>query len=126
MGPEFESPAGHQKAPIPHRVLVLFASSQGDSNVLNATCRWQVAATSANTGKQGERRLWREERPARVTAVGVQRRLTEVKAHTGYRNRGLPLSLPSGKNANESTAGHAATPQKTDCHAPAVLAMTRG
>ncbi len=39
-------------------------------------------------GERWERGLWREERPERVAAVGVQRRRLVAKAHTGYRNRG--------------------------------------
>ena len=38
-------------------------------------------------GERWERRLWREERPERVAAVGEQRSCTDSKAHTGHRNR---------------------------------------
>ena len=50
-------------------------------------------------GERWERRLWREERPERVAAVGVQRRRTVAKAHTGHRNRGATLALPVADKA---------------------------
>ena len=39
------------------------------------------------TGERWERRLWREERPERVAAVGERRRRTVGKERTGHRNR---------------------------------------
>ena len=63
------------------------------------------------TGERWERRRWREERPERVAAVGVQRSRTVGKAHTGHRNRGAMGAPP--------VAGGDA-----DCHVAALLAMT--
>ena len=39
------------------------------------------------TGERWERRLWREERPERVAAVGERRSRTVGKESTGHRNR---------------------------------------
>jgi len=41
-------------------------------------------------GERSERRRWRIKRGERVAAVGVQRRRSDAKAHTGHRNRKSP------------------------------------
>ena len=58
----------------------------------SGTVRWTVPATSSETGERRERCRGQMKRPERVAAVGVQRRRAVAEAHTGHRNRGLPLS----------------------------------
>ena len=45
----------------------------------------------SSLGKRGERRRWREERPERSAAVGVQRSRFIGKAHTGLQNGAFAL-----------------------------------
>ena len=52
------------------------------------------------TGERWERRLWREERPERVAAVGERRSRIVGKESTGHRNRNCQKSGRFRKNCH--------------------------
>ena len=81
--------------------------------VINATVRWTVAVTSANTGERSERRRGREKRGERVAAVCVQRRRIVAKAHTGRRNRGLQYFFRHAEKCTSSPISNHSPSAKT-------------
>ena len=57
------------------------------TRALQAETLQHLSAMRAGWGEQGDRRLWRIKGAERVAGVGVQRRRTAAKAHTGHPNR---------------------------------------
>ena len=119
MGPEFESPAGHQKEPSPfgdgsfwlppqrfegsNAVRMSTAAASSMAANLNFAVRQNANESpagsdgSAASGRGSDLSEWLRS----VSDAGVR-----AKESTGHRNRGRTLILPLGKMQTNLEAGH--------------------
>ena len=105
MGPEFESPAGHQKEQIPIRASALFmpmeirrSKMQQSGGLLLPPVQTLGSDPTAASGRRREGSEWQRSTDAKAYQ---RRRQMSGTATGGYFN-----FCPTGKNANESPAGH--------------------
>ena len=93
MGPEFESPAGHQKEPSPFGDGSFWLPPQrfeGSNAVRMSTAAESLTGSDGSAAGGGRSDL--SEWLRSVSDAGVR-----AKESTGHRNRGRTLILPSGK-----------------------------